>query len=899
MFLPTPQSISLGGAGTLTIPSNTSITGTTTGNGATLTNLVTVTVGVANSSFPVFTVNSGTVNVSIAALIITNGNNTGGGGGISNSGSLTISNSTIMNSNGGGGAVLNNGTVALSNSTLSRNFAEIGSAIDNHGAATLTNCTLAGNSGRTYPAGGVIFNDGTLTVIGTTFSGNSTSYGGAILNGYSSALTMSNSILSGDTGGECSGSGCPANGSNGNIVGVSANLAPLGNYGGPTQTMIPLPGSVVICAINPSSAAGTDQRGLPRTTVYGSNTCQDAGAVQTNYSMAFVQQPSAVAQNISMSPAPSVQLDESGSSYLGGAVTIPLSLTGNGVLSGGSASTSTSNGVATYPSLSVSATGSGDTLTANLTLNGTTAIASAPSSSFDVSAQSSQTISFTLASPVTYGVAPITLSATATSGLPVSFSVLSGPGTISGNTLTVGGVGTIVVAANQAGNAAYLPATQVTQTLIVSQSPQTISFTLASPVTYGVVPIMLSATATSGLPVSFTVVSGPGAINGNTLTIVGAGTIVAAANQTGNANYLPAPQVTQALIVSQAALALTANNATRVYGTANPVFKGTVTGAQNGDTFTESFMTTATIASNAGTYSIVPSVTGANLTGYTQVINDGTLSITQAASTTALTVNSSSITPGQSLTLTAQVTSATSGTPTGTVSFYDGTSLLSTAPLSAGTASYSTPSLSAGTTHTLTAAYSGDTNFTAGSASAGTTVTVAPLAFTLTLPGPTTLTVAPGGSVSSPFNLDPTYGSYAGPVSFSVSGLPPGATATFSPSTVAANAGKQTITLTIQVPVAAALQSTPSLGRRLPPITLALLFLPFLAAGGMRKRGRKIGQMLSLLLLALGGTTLAAVLTGCGGHSRASSPPPETYTLTVTATSGNIQQSTTITLDVQ
>jgi ribosomal protein S11 len=71
-------------------------------------------------------------------------------------------------------------------------------------------------------------------------------------------------------------------------------------------------------------------------------------------------------------------------------------------------------------------------------------------------------------SPVTYGVAPITLSATATSGLSVTFSIVSGPGTVSGNTLTVTGPGTIVVAANQAGNSSYAPAPQVTRSVVVN-----------------------------------------------------------------------------------------------------------------------------------------------------------------------------------------------------------------------------------------------------------------------------------------------------------------------------------------------------------------------------------------------------------------------------------------------
>ena len=71
---------------------------------------------------------------------------------------------------------------------------------------------------------------------------------------------------------------------NNNVSGVTAaqiNLSPLGNNGGPTQTMVPLTGSLALCAIKSSNATGTDQRGEPRIAVVGTSTCQDAGAVQT------------------------------------------------------------------------------------------------------------------------------------------------------------------------------------------------------------------------------------------------------------------------------------------------------------------------------------------------------------------------------------------------------------------------------------------------------------------------------------------------------------------------------------------------------------------------------------------------------------------------------------------
>ena len=171
--------------------------------------------------------------------------------------------------------------------------------------------------------------------------------------------------------------------------------------------------------------------------------------------------------------------------------------------------------------------------------------------------QSSQTITFTApTSPIIYPVSPITLSATASSGLAVTFSVLSGPGSITGNTLTVTGTGTIVIAANQAGNATYAAAPQVTQSIVVNAGSglsQTITFTApTSPVTYPVSPITLSATASSGLTVTFSVLSGPGSITGSTLTVTGTGTIVIAANQAGNSSYAAAPQVTQSIVVNAA-----------------------------------------------------------------------------------------------------------------------------------------------------------------------------------------------------------------------------------------------------------------------------------------------------------------------------------------------------------
>jgi hypothetical protein len=85
--------------------------------------------------------------------------------------------------------------------------------------------------------------------------------------------------------------------------------------------------------------------------------------------------------------------------------------------------------------------------------------------------KASQTITFTQPpSHVTYGVAPISLSAKSTSGLPITFTVVAGHAKISGSTLTITSAGTLTIAANQAGNKSYLAATAVKRTIIVKQA---------------------------------------------------------------------------------------------------------------------------------------------------------------------------------------------------------------------------------------------------------------------------------------------------------------------------------------------------------------------------------------------------------------------------------------------
>lgn len=189
-----------------------------------------------------------------------------------------------------------------------------------------------------------------------------------------------------------------------------------------------------------------------------------------------------------------------------------------------------------------------------------------------------------------------------------------------------------------------LSSTNYTFTLVngilnVSQSvAQTITFTAIPEVAYGANAITLKATASpSNLPVSFSA-SGPAQIQGNTLVISGAGTVVVTATQPGNATYGPAPPVTQSFTVAPAPLMITPVNVSRPYGAANPAFNYTATGFVGGDTAAvltgaPIFAITATPASNAGTYPITVIQGNLFAANYTFKFGTGTLTITPAAQT--------------------------------------------------------------------------------------------------------------------------------------------------------------------------------------------------------------------------------------------------------------------------
>jgi subtilase family serine protease len=342
---------------------------------------------------------------------------------------------------------------------------------------------------------------------------------------------------------------------------------------------------------------------------------------------------------------------------------------------------------------------------------------------------------------------------------------------------------------------------------------------------------------------------------------------------------------------------------------ANGVFND-VTVATSG--VTNCVVTTPSMCNNstAGTTGLTGGLSGYLVTpGFDEATGLGSINVANlitnwslAVALTATTLSASPPSPvnaGTSVTLSATVKPVSgTATPTGTVTFFNGSTALNStpAPVTNGVATFTSSTL-AGASYSITAAFSPatGTSFAASTSSAlpykvqDFTVTANPTTVTVTAPGQsgtTTLTIAPLGG----FNQT---------ISYSCTGLPSEATCTFA----AASATSETVTIAT-TPASARLDKAPFGGSR--EIFYALLlpgFLGLVLLTGNRKRTWRGVHLLSLIaVLALSVLWMPA----CGGGGSSTTPPSNpgtpagTSSVTITATAGTLTPKTVpITLTVQ
>jgi hypothetical protein len=145
---------------------------------------------------------------------------------------------------------------------------------------------------------------------------------------------------------------------------------------------------------------------------------------------------------------------------------------------------------------------------------------------------------------------PLALVATASSGLPVTFSTTTTMVcSTSGTTANFVATGTCTIVASQQGNDTYAAASQ-SRSFTVNREPQIIAFPTVPPQLVGTT-FTVAATATSGLPVTFTAsTTAVCSVSGSTVTLVASGTCTIKAIQGGNATWAPAPTVQQSFSAS-------------------------------------------------------------------------------------------------------------------------------------------------------------------------------------------------------------------------------------------------------------------------------------------------------------------------------------------------------------
>jgi hypothetical protein len=550
--------------------------------------------------------------------------------------------------------------------------------------------------------------------------------------------------------------------------------------------------------------------------------------------------------------------------------------------------TSSSTGAITYTVVSGAATISGSTVT--ITGSGTVTLqasqaasggyaAATATTSFTVSS-ATPTLTFAAVPSQTYGNAPVQVSATSNSTGAITYTVVSGPATISGNTVTITGSGTVTLQASQAAAGGYAAATSTTSFNVSSVTP-TLTFAAVPNQLYGAAPFAISATSNSNGPITYSITSGPATISGSTVTLTGIGTVTLKASQAAAGGYAAATATTSFNVSSSTPVLTFATVPSQIYGT-NP-FSVSATSNSTGPITYSVTSGPATISGSTVTITGIGTVTLQASQAAAGGFNASTATTSFAVAPALPTLTFVTV-PNQINGVAPFTVSATSNS-TGTILY----AVLSGPASIAG----STVTITGAGTVTLQASQAAAGNYAATTATTKFVVAPSP-AGDFSLPSTfNTITITQGQTASFIVAITSLHG-FAGTISINC-GVPVEMLPANCTGTNVQLAASSTANTNIRVMTAPSQVATRESQGPLREHGRSLILLSLLAPLGLPlwKRRRGVWILLALAVVLAGG------LTGCSGGVVQTTAAKGTYTLTVNATSGSISHSMNLTVVVQ